>query len=329
MNKKVLGIGNALIDILIPLKDEEIFHEFNLAKGASNLVNRETYVQILDKVQPLIMKKVSGGSAANTIHGIAGLGIHTGFIGKVGNDPFGRFLKNEMEENHITPYLLKSETETGAAITFITPDSERTFAVFLGAAIELEDEDLKPEFFQGYDYFHIEGYMVQNHPMMLRALQLADEANLTISLDLASYTMVEENLEFLEDIISKYIDIIFANEEESKSFTKLEPQSALEVISKKCHTAVVKVGKDGSWIKIYDKIIFVEPITVNPIDTTGAGDLYASGLLYGMASGLSIEKSGKIASLLAGKVIQQMGAKISEESWIEIRKEISNKILSL
>lgn len=329
MNKKVLGIGNALIDILIPLKDEEIFHEFNLAKGASNLVNRETYVQILDKVQPLIMKKVSGGSAANTIHGIASLGIHTGFIGKVGNDPFGRFLKNEMEENHITPYLLKSETETGAAITFITPDSERTFAVFLGAAIELEDEDLKPEFFQGYDYFHIEGYMVQNHPMMLRALQLADEANLTISLDLASYTMVEENLEFLEDIISKYIDIIFANEEESKSFTKLEPQSALEVISKKCHTAVVKVGKDGSWIKIYDKIIFVEPITVNPIDTTGAGDLYASGLLYGMASGLSIEKSGKIASLLAGKVIQQMGAKISEKSWVEIRKEISNKILSL
>ncbi|MDD4848055.1 MAG: adenosine kinase [Bacteroidales bacterium] len=322
MNKKVLGIGNALIDLLIPLKDEAIFTEFNLAKGASNLVNRETYVQILNKVQNQIVKKVSGGSAANTIHGISGLGLSTGFIGKVGNDAFGAFLKQEMEEHHITPHLLNSTTETGAAITFITPDSERTFAVFLGAAVELEAEDLKAEFFQGYDYFHIEGYMVQNHPMMLRALQLAKEAGLHISLDLASYTMVESNLVFLKEIIDQYVDIVFANEEESKSFTGKEPEQALEEIAQKCQIAIVKVGKAGSWVKTAEKVIFVEPIFAQPIDTTGAGDLYASGLLFGLATDLSIEKSGKIASLLAGTVIQQMGAKIPEASWKEIRKQL-------
>lgn len=322
MNKKVLGIGNALIDVLIPLNNEALFSEFNLAKGASNLVNRETYLQILNKVQPQIAKKVSGGSAANTIHGISGLGLSTGFIGKVGNDVFGKFLKEEMENHHITPYLLNSTTETGAAITFITPDSERTFAVFLGAAVELNAEDLKAEFFEGYDYFHIEGYMVQNHPMMQRALQLAKQANLKISLDLASYTMVEENLDFLKEIIEKYVDIVFANEEEAKSFTGKEPEMALQEIAKQCDTAIVKVGKAGSWIKTPEKVIFVKPTPVKPIDTTGAGDLYASGLLYGIATEQPIEKSGKIAALLAGTVIQHMGAKIPEEGWKEIKRNL-------
>jgi len=322
MNKRVLGIGNALLDVLIPIENEAILEQFSLPKGASTIVTHETYLQILQTVEPLIVKKVTGGSAANTIHGIAGLGLETGFIGKVGNDFYGDFMEDEMKQSGITPYLRKGEQATGMAITFVTPDSERTFAVYLGAALELNADDLSLDLFQGYDIFHIEGYLIQNYDLMRRAMQLAQEVGACISLDLATYTMVEWHRDFLGEMVEKYVDIIFANEEEALAFTGKQPEEALTELSRPCNISVVKIGKKGSLAQCNGSVIYEEAYDVQPVDTTGAGDLYASGFLYGVATDADIRTSARVASLLSSYVIQALGAKIEEHHWKTIHEEV-------
>ncbi|MDR0363509.1 MAG: adenosine kinase [Bacteroidales bacterium] len=324
MIKKVIGIGNALVDALIPIKSEQILIDFELPKGASTIVSREKFLDILHEAEPFIEKKVAGGSAANTIHGIAALGMQTGFIGKIGEDVYGNFLESDMKERHITPFLLKGKHETGMAITFITPDSERTFAVYLGAALELDANDLFEEMFQGYDYFHIEGYLIQNYDLMRRAMFLAKQSGAKISLDLASYTMVEWHRAFLQEMVEKYVDIIFANEEEALAFTGKQPDDALLKLSEKSEIAVVKIGKKGALAFYQNQKIYEPAIDASPIDTTGAGDLYASGFLYGLGMGYNVHKCAKIGSLLAGNVIQYLGAKINDKDWEQIKQEIAN-----
>ena len=322
MSKKVLGIGNALLDVLIPIENETILERFALPKGASTLVEHETYLKILQEVEPFIVKKVTGGSAANTIHGVAGLGLKTGFIGKVGNDFYGDFMEDEMKRCGITPCLQRGEHATGMAITFVTPDSERTFAVYLGAALELNAADLSLDMFRGYDIFHIEGYLIQNYDLMRRAMQLAREAGARVSLDLATYTMVEWHRDFLDEMVEKYVDIIFANEEESFAFTGKEPKEALAELSRRCNISVVKIGKKGSLVQYEDVVIHENACEVQPVDTTGAGDLYASGFLYGMATEADIRVSARIGALLAFYVIQSLGAKIAEQDWKTIHEKV-------
>jgi len=322
MNKRVLGIGNALLDVLVPIENEAILKQFGLPKGASTIVDNEKYLNILKTVEPFIAKKVTGGSAANTIHGIAGLGLKTGFIGKIGNDFYGDFMENEMRQYGITPYLQRGGQATGMAITFVTPDSERTFAVYLGAAMELNADDLSLHLFQGYDIFHIEGYLIQNYNLMEHSMRLAKEAGACISLDLATYTMVEWHQDFLNEMVEKYVDIIFANEEEALAFTDKQPDEALMELSQKCSISVVKIGRKGSLAYRNNELIHQSAFDVQTVDTTGAGDLYASGFLYGIATGTNLQASAKIATLLASHVIQSLGAKIEEQNWGTILRQV-------
>ena len=319
---RVLGIGNALVDIMTILESDELLVNFSLPKGSMQLVDNESVKKVINGTEHLEKKISSGGSAANTIHGLAKLNIETGFMGKVGNDEFGIFFENDLKESGIKPKLYKSSTNSGHAIALISPDSERTFATFLGAAVELSADDLSSSHFKDFDYFHIEGYLVQNHDLIEKALKLAKENNLKISLDLASYNVVEENLEFLNSIVEKYVDIIFANEEEAKAFTGKEPVEALNILAEICEIAVVKIGSKGSLIKNGDDIFEIGVIEVNPKDTTGAGDLYASGFLYGLVKGFSLLRCGEIASILSGKVIEVIGAKMDNDRWEDIRKLI-------
>jgi sugar/nucleoside kinase (ribokinase family) len=315
----VLGIGNALVDILIRLENENLLHELNLQKGSMQLVDKNFINLVLSKTKQISNVKASGGSAANTIHGLASLGIETAYIGKVGNDELGDFFLNDMKNNRIKPYLKHSNTETGVASTLITPDSERTFGTYLGAAVELDNTDLNQDFFTGFQYFHLEGYLVLNTSLVETALKIAKAKNMTVSLDLASYNVVEANLDFLRDIVSKYVDIVFANEEEAKAFTGKAPEAALDEIASMCNIAVVKIGKNGSLIKHGNDIYRVGAISANVIDTTGAGDLFAAGFLYGLVKCLSLYQCGHIGALLAGKVIEIMGAKITDCVWDDIK----------
>lgn len=321
---KVLGMGNALVDILTQIENDSTLEKLNLPKGSMQLVNSELADSVLDQTSYLTQKQASGGSAANTIHGLASLNVETGFLGKVGDDELGTFFKNDMIENKIKPELLLGKQPTGKAVALISPDSERTFATFLGSAVELSDMDINESLFEGYSYFHIEGYLVQNKELIKKALEVARAKHLIVSLDLASFNVVEDNLEFLKEMVKNYVDILFANEEEAKAFTGKEEKEALDEMAQYCNIAVLKLGAKGSMIKCGDEISEVGVIEAKSIDTTGAGDLYAAGFLYGMIKKLDIETCGKIGAITSGHVIQVIGPKITNDTWKKIKDEIES-----
>ena len=310
--KSILGIGNALTDILAVLPDDSLLSEYHLPKGSMQHVDMETGDKIWAALKPLGVKYVAGGSAANTITCTSILGMPSGFIGKIGDDELGLLFKSDQEQYGVKTTLLKSPHSSGRSMVFVSGgNAERTFAVYLGAALDLVPEDLKPEFFEGYDYFHIEGYLVQNQALARRAVELAHKAGCIISIDMASYNVVESNLAFLHDIVERYVDIVFANETESKAFTKLDdPRKALDEIARMCKVAVVKVGKDGSWIRSGENIHFIEAYPAQTIDATGAGDTYAAGFLFAHSLGLPLEACGHAGSIIAAKVVEVLGTKI-------------------
>lgn len=323
--KTVIGIGNALVDILVSLPDDNLLSEFKLEKGSMTLVDRSTMNAVLERIDALKLpiQKSAGGSVANTIYGLARLGTPSGYIGKIGDDEYGSFFKSYMERNNICATLFTGKEDTGKCIVLVSKDSERTFATYLGAAIELDASDLSMEPFRGYDYLQLEGYLVQNYPLVERTAALAKEANISISIDLASFNIVRANLDFLRSIVENYVDIVFANEEEAKVFTgKDDPYAALVEIAGKCKTAVVKIGKEGSWIKEGTFESRISPISARSIDTTGAGDLYASGFFYGLTSGQRLDVCGKIGSIVSGKVIEVFGSKMDDARWHEVTQMI-------
>ncbi|MFW5655990.1 MAG: adenosine kinase [Bacteroidota bacterium] len=317
---KIIGLGNALVDILIRIPNDEFLAAYALPKGSMQLSQLALTDRILDDAAELEKHFNSGGSAANTIHGLAKLGAETGYIGKVGNDEHGIFFKDDLENNHIISFLTKGSQGTGKAMALISPDSERTFATYLGSAIELTTDDIKAKQLAAFDVLHIEGYLVQNQELIEEALRIAKENNLKTSIDLASYNVVEDNRNFLLKLIKNYVDIVFANEEEAKALTLKEPRKALDEIATMSDIAVVKLGSKGSLIKQGDKVYTVDVIKVNPLDTTGAGDLYAAGFLYGLSKGKSLHTCGNYGAILAGKVIEHIGAKIPDEVWAEVKK---------
>jgi sugar/nucleoside kinase (ribokinase family) len=316
---KVLGMGNALVDILIRLESDDLLDKLNLPKGSMQLVDRTFARELEERSAGTGIKRASGGSAANTIHGLAELGIETGYIGKIGHDELGDFFEQDLKRAGIKPFLFYGQADTGRAVTLISPDSERTFAVYLGAALEQTAEDISSGLFSGYEYFHIEGYLLQNHELIETAIRFARENGLKVCLDLASYNVVEENLEFLKKLIPLYVDILFANEEEALAFTGREPAQALADLSEMAEIAVVKTGDKGSLIRKGKEEFEIGIIRTDCIDTTGAGDLYAAGFLYGLINKMSMQRCGEIGALLAGKVIEEAGAKISSRKWGEIR----------
>jgi len=321
-SKSIIGIGNALMDIVVKLPDFEVIKKNNLPKGSMTLIDAMTSENLNNQTNQFAKILTPGGSVANTVHGLAYLGAKAGFIGKVGNDELGEKYFNELKQIGAKPTLFKSNTPTGVAMALVTPDSERTFGTYLGAAIELTPEDITIDLFRNYDIAYIEGYLVQNHALVLKASEMARKAGLTIALDLASFNVVEENIDFLKHIIEEYVDIIFANEEEAKAFTGLEPEKAIDTLGNLCDIAVVKIGKNGSLIKFKGDVINVGAIGTECIDTTGAGDLYAAGFLYGFSKGLPMEACGKIASIVAGKVITVYGARMDQSLWDVIIKDV-------
>ena len=324
--KRIIGIGNALMDVVVKLPNDEILSKYNFPKGSMILVDAETSAKINTDTETFEKILAPGGSVANTVDGLAHLGADAGFIGKVGQDELGKQYHDGLVNIGAKPNLFETKTPTGVAMALVTPDSERTFGTYLGAAIELSPEDISIDLFRGYDIAYIEGYLVQNHDLVRKAAEMARKAGLTIAIDLASFNVVEANLPFLNEIVDQYVDIIFANEDEAKAFTGLEPESAVLELGKRCEIAVVKIGKKGSLIKSNNELIKVGIIESKCNDTTGAGDLYAAGFLYGLSQNKSLSKCGEIASIVAGKVITVYGARMDQNMWDEINYLIAEMV---
>ncbi len=321
--KSIIGIGNALTDILAILPNDNLLKEFHLPKGSMQHVDEATGEKIWNTLKPMGVQYVAGGSAANTVTGAAVFGMDCSFVGKVGDDELGSLFKADLERNGIKANLLKGHAASGKSMVFITaPNAERTFAVYLGSAIELVAEDLNIEMFKGHAYFHIEGYLVQNQSLLRRAVELAKEAECIISFDMASYNVVESNDTFLHDIVENYVDIVFANETEAKAFTKKEPREALDDIASVCKIAVVKLGPEGSMVKSGNEYYKIEAWPANTIDATGAGDIYAAGFLYAHSYGMPIKTCGEVGSIISAKVVEVIGPKVDIPRWKEAKKEI-------
>ncbi len=318
----VLGVGNALVDVISMLNNDSILEKFGLPRGSMTLVDAELSELIFRTVYSEKSEMSTGGSVANTMRTLASLGGKGGYLGKIGKDDLGEVFKADFEKRGIITHLFYDEKSTGRVMGLVSTDSERTMATYLGAAAELTPTDFSLQIFENYDYAYMEGYLVFNQKLIKAGIEMAKAAGLKVAIDLASFNVVEANLDFLKDLIKNNVDIVFANEEEAKSFTGKEPFEALLEIAEMCELAIVKVGKQGSYIKRGDEIVKVGTINANAIDTTGAGDSYAAGFFYGLTNNYDLETCGKIAALVSGKVVEVIGANLPDHQWPEINEEI-------
>jgi sugar/nucleoside kinase (ribokinase family) len=318
--KRIIGIGNALTDMLVSLSGDEVLTQYQLDKGSMSLVDNQFQTDILKAVAGLPHSLSLGGSAGNTIRTMARLGTEVGFIGKVGEDSTGDFYIQALRNVGVEPFILRSEHSSGKCLSLISADGERTLVTHLGAAADLQAEDIDAAVFDGYDALYIEGYLVQDHDLIRTTMARAKQHGLKVAIDLASFNVVRENREFLHDLVERYVDIIFANEEEAYEFSGCrDAMEALLYIGKMCELTVVKTGIRGALIKRGDEIVEVGIMAAaKRVDTTGAGDFYAAGFLTALCEGLSLRQCGTIGAITAGKVIEVVGTTLSEETWNEI-----------
>lgn len=322
---KIIGMGNALVDVLVRIDDDSLLEKLHLPKGSMQLIQEDTLSEIRKYTSGMKIHRSTGGSAGNTVCALAALGTNPGFIGKVGQDETGAFFGDTLRQRGVNALLATCDLPSGIASTFISTDGERTFGTYLGAAATLRAEDLSRKMFAGYNYLYIEGYLLQDHDLMLRAVQLAKEEGLQVCLDMASYNVVEAERDFFDQLIVKYVDIVFANESEALAYTGKAPHEALEEIASKCSIAVVKTGKEGSLVKKGTEVIQLLSCPVdNVLDTTGAGDFYAAGFMYGLTCGYSLEKCMQISTILATAVIQEVGTTLPAKKWDEIKLNIES-----
>lgn len=316
----IAGIGNALVDILLHENDAFVA-QTGYAKGGMNYVPSD----FADNMLALSSNKpevVPGGSACNTIVGIGKLGGVARFVGKCGGDKMGELFERELRHSDVDPNLMSSPQPTGRALSIVTPDAQRSMFTFLGAAAEMTADEINKCRFDDAAIVHIEGYLLFNHELIVSALKRAKTDGARISLDLASYTVVESSKSELDTLVDEYVDILIANEDEAAAFTGYQDeQRALEALAERAGIAALKVGKRGSYITHNNIVTEIKPAGRGTVqDTTGAGDLWASGFLYGLVQGLPIEKCGRLASACGYEVCQVLGASIPDAGWARVKK---------
>jgi sugar/nucleoside kinase (ribokinase family) len=319
--KLVVGVGSALVDILMRAGDD-FLEAAGAVKGGMVYVDRDHIERTLT-LSGGTPHVVPGGSACNTVVGIGNLGGSARFVGKCGQDAMGRFFENALRANNLEPRLLRSETATGRVLSIITPDAQRSMFTFLGAAAETRPEEIGEDLFENAAVVHIEGYILFNPDLMRKAVIAARSAGARVSLDLASFNVVQEARGFLAEIVKDYVDILIANEDEARAYTgETDPLRAVQALGREVDIAALKIGAAGSLIVCDGRVVRVPPAGDGrpAVDTTGAGDLWAAGFLYGLVEGFRLEKCGALGSACGYEVCQVVGAGIPEAGWQRIRK---------
>lgn len=319
----ILGIGNALVDSLVQVNNDLILKELSLPKGSMQLIDTERYLELQNRMEAYAPKRTTGGSACNTILAIAHMGGQPGLIGKIGHDEPGRFFAKAFRDQGVkTQMLYDKELPTGVASTFITPDGQRTFGTYLGAAANMQPHDFQPRYLRGYDFLYIEGYLVQNHDLIRRAVHLAHRSGMKVCVDMASYNIVQDDRDFFNELLH-HTDIVFANELEAEAFTDCQmAEFNVRALGKICEIAVVKVGKKGVLVRHGEEQVFCPAREVpQVVDTTAAGDYFSAGFLHALSEGRSLRTAARLGSLLAGHIIEVVGTALPERTWQKIREE--------
>lgn len=318
----VLGIGNALVDFSVEVNDDTI-KNFGLEKGRSNLIQERQSKKILEQLKYANVTIVAAGSAANTVMTAALLGAKAAFAGKVGDDEYGELYETEASRTGVKIKLKRCSTVTGHVIVLITPDAERTCAVNLGASAEMKKHEISEDDIKASKILHIEGYHLEElKEVCMHVIQLAKKNNIKISLDVSDPGIVERNKELLMKIIRNDIDIVFANEAEALALTQKGPEDALNELAQWCETVVIKLGEKGSLIYHNGEMIMVDAVKTKAVDTTGAGDAYAAGILYGLINNMPMQDAGKLASALGAKVVSKIGARLEKHELAGIVKNV-------
>ena len=307
------GIGNAMVDVLATV-DDAFLEEQTLDKGAMTLVDMDRVKEIYAKMPPA--QEVSGGSCGNTMAGFASLGGKGVFIGKVRDDQLGDVFRRDLQSigvDFFTPATTEGP-QTGSCLVLITPDAQRTMCTYLGAASNLTPKDIDKDIIQAAKVVYMEGYLFDPpdaQDAFVEAADLAHDAGQKVSITLSDPFCVDRHRHAFQMLVADHTDILFGNEEEIKSLYQVDDfDAALQQVRGHCEIACLTRSSKGSVILSGDEVHIIDPMPLDlVVDTTGAGDQFAAGFLYGYTQGMNLRKCGEIATLTATEVISHVGAR--------------------
>ena len=314
----VVGVGAALIDLLVEESDQFV-SALGSEKGGMTLVELPTIDKAINETRAKV-KMVPGGSACNTLVGIGNLGGRSRMIGRVGGDELGKAFLEGLKKAGVDRQIRESDAATGRVLSVVTPDAQRTMFTFLGASSSLSPDDINLADFSEAGMVLLEGYLLFNRPVVEKIISLAKQAEAKVVLDLASFQVVDICREFIDELLLDSVDMVLANEDEAKAYTGLGESDSLEFFAGKVETAVVKIGKQGVLLASGKERHSVGAHLVKAIDTTGAGDLWAAGFLFGLTKGMSLANAARLGCKVGSEVVQVMGAVIPEDGWKRVRE---------
>lgn len=319
----LVGVGSPIMDLLASVP-ESFLAGIAGAKGGMVLVDDAEMQGLLSRL-PSPPVRTTGGSAANTVFNAARLGLASTFVGKLGNDDLAATYRARFEAAGIDGARFKRAALPNArCLALVTPDAQRTLRTCLAAAMTLSPEEISPDDFRGCRHAHIEGYLVFNRALAEAVLAAARAAGCTVSLDLASFEVVQASRDWLFEEFGRGVDIVFANEDEVRAFfpgsTDDYPTLARRLAGHGV-LAAVKLGKDGAWIARGDELHRIEPVAVSDlVDTNGAGDAWAAGFLFGHLRGWPAPACGALASVIGAETVRHMGPIIPDEFWPAVQR---------
>ncbi len=318
---EVLGIGAAIVDYLVRVSDT-FLESIPGPKNGMQVVDYATFEKLLKQCgeAPQIL---AGGSAANTLKGLAALGRRCAFSGPIGQDSPGDIFRAALADKGITLLLHEKQLPTSQVLGFVAPDGHRTFRSFLGATSAMVPEDIQLEPFIGKRLVHFEGYGLHNPGVVPKAMELAQSVGAKISLDLSSHEIVATHQDEILHLLQTYVDVVFCNEDEAKTLsTNGSADAGCDLLRSLCEVAVVSRGAQGCLVGSSLGIERFPAYPVKPLDTTGAGDFFASGFLHGYLDGKSWAECAHYGAVLGSAVVQVMGADIPEELWPKLKSRL-------
>lgn len=323
----ICGMGNPLVDFLVQIPEHELVN-LGLVKGGMTLIQQEEFKTLQTKLNGAQIVQRCGDATANTMATLALLGRKVAFVGKTGTDSLGDFYLTDLNEYGITHFTSQGKSGTGTCLSFITPDAERTMATYLGACVELEAHEVPLESLTQARMLYLTGYQLE--PPLREAAHVAlahaKKNNVDIVFDVADAGIVTRNKDFFHSIIQEYASLVFANEREAIALVGETGHKAAEKIAFLGCTAVVKLGEKGSIVQKGRKAYDIPAFSVMVKDTTGAGDNYAAGFLYGYLEGLPLPLCGLLGALIAAECVQQEGARLPKEQSNLLREMVRDLI---
>ena len=309
----VFGMCNALFDIQAEV-DDSIIRELNLEKGSMNLIDHEQQRAVVPRIYDKIVNTEPGGSGANTMIGLAMLGGKACYTSHVGEDEHGDLYRSGLSARGVKPNLGTEPGDTGICLVLVTPDAQRTMLTYLGRSRDLVKEDVNTDDLRASRYIYITGYLWDTENQkeaVLHAMREANSAGVKVALSLSDPFCVHRHKSDFQRIIADHVAVLFGNFAEAQAITDTtSPRDAVRELAKHCEVAVVTMDDKGSLIQAGEQVFEITVYPVTPVDTTGAGDMYAAGLLYGLSKGLPLDVTGRIAAYCAAKVVAQLGPRL-------------------